>query len=252
MRIRSTEAAMSALATLPALVPRRSFSLRRWLHPLRHPAERRWSALVVLAALCGFLFFYGLNTGDLYRTESLRAIIAAEFLRSGNWIVPTLYGEPLFTKPPGMYAAIALASWPFGGVTEWTARLPSALAATGTVFLFYWYFGRQLGRRGGFIAALIVPLSVAWLDKVPTAEIDMLQVAWVAAAIIFFLRALEAEEAANCKLQIANCKLQIADGLEQSAICTPQSAIPWWLASLLCVAGGLLAKWTAPAFFYGT
>src|SRR5262249_57707700 len=37
-----------------------------------------------------------------------------------------------------------------------------------------------------------------------------------------------------------------------TAICTPQSAIPWWLASLLCVAGGLLTKWTAPAFFYGT
>src|SRR5438067_13749797 len=79
----------------------------------------------LLLVLCGFLFFYGLTAGELYRTESLRAIIAAEFLRTGNWLVPTLYGEPLFTKPPGMYAAIALVSWPFGGVTEWTARLPS-------------------------------------------------------------------------------------------------------------------------------
>src|SRR5262249_9600255 len=26
----------------------------------------------------------------------------------------------------------------------------------------------------------------------------------------------------------------------------------WWLAALLCVAGGFLTKWTAPEFFYGT
>ena len=30
------------------------------------------------------------------------------------------------------------------------------------------------------------------------------------------------------------------------------STFPWWLASLLCVAGGVLTKWTAPAFFYLT
>jgi 4-amino-4-deoxy-L-arabinose transferase-like glycosyltransferase len=182
-------------------------------------------------ALCGFLFFYGLTAGELWRTESLRAIIAAEFLRSGNWIVPTLYGEPLFTKPPGMYAAIALVSWPSGGVSETTARLPSALAASATVLLMYWYFTRQLGRLGGLLAAFVTPTSLMWLDKASTAEIDMLQVFWVTAAILFFLRALEAEE---------------------TAAGASQSAMRWWVAALLCVAGGVLTKWTAPAFFYAT
>ena len=55
------------------------------------------------------------------------AAIAQEMLDSGDWIVPRLYGEPLFTKPPGMYLAIVLCSLPFGQVTEWSARLPSAL-----------------------------------------------------------------------------------------------------------------------------
>src|ERR1700719_2704911 len=64
--------------------------------------------LFLLLTFIGFLSFYGLNAGEFYRTEGLRAIIAAEFLRSGNWIVPTLYGEPFFSKPPGMYAGIAL------------------------------------------------------------------------------------------------------------------------------------------------
>src|SRR5438105_3583818 len=150
----------------------------RRLHPSaawQRLPESRWAAPALLILLSGFLFFYGLNAGELYRTESLRAIIAAEFLRSGNWIVPTLYGEPLFTKPPGMYAAIALASWPFGGVSEWTSRLPSAVAASITLLLFYGTFRRSLGRRGGLVAAVLVPLSLMWLDKASAAEIDMLQ-----------------------------------------------------------------------------
>jgi 4-amino-4-deoxy-L-arabinose transferase-like glycosyltransferase len=218
---------MSVVISHPAFQQNRRFVPLAWLRSFARPADQRWTALVLLSALCGFLFFYGLTTGEFYRTEGLRAIIAAEFLHSGNWIVPTLYGEPLLTKPPGMYAAIALASWPTGVVTEWTARLPSAVAATITVFLIYWYFRRQLGDRAGLVAAVITPMSFMWLDKAIAAEIDMLQTAWVAAAILFFLRALEAEE---------------------------QAGRPWgwWLASLMCVAGGVLTKWTAPVFFYGT
>lgn len=196
--------------------------------------SHRSLTLLFLLTWCGFLFFYGLGQGDLWRTESLRAIIAAEFLRTGNWIVPTLYGQPLLTKPPGMYAAIAAVSWPVGGVTEWTARLPSALAATALLLLFYWYFARQLGRTAGLVAALILPMSVMWLDKASAAEIDMLQVAWVGAAILFFLRGLESQSVLDPPSSILDSRLS------------------WWLLSLLCVAGGVLTKWSAPAFFYAT
>src|SRR5205085_5584755 len=115
-------------------------------------------------------------------------------LRSGDWIVPTLYGQPLLTKPPGMYVAIAATSWPFGGVSEGTARLPSALAATLLVLLFARAFGRNLGRGAALVAGLTLPASVLWLDRVPSAEIDMVQVAWVGAALLAFLRALELAE----------------------------------------------------------
>jgi 4-amino-4-deoxy-L-arabinose transferase-like glycosyltransferase len=244
------------------------------MQALLHPADQTWTALLLLCALCGLLFFYGLPTGELYRTESLRAVIAQHFLRSGNWIVPTLYGEPLFTKPPGMYAAIALLSWPFGGVTEVTARLPSALAATGTVFLIYWYFGRQLGRRGGLLAAFLAPLNLMWLDKATAAEIDMLQVFWVTAAILCFLRALDAEDdKVTRRLSDKVTKVlsfQVAVGARSATLVPSQQPEPdrpitlsprhpgtlsarlWWLLALLCVAGGVLTKWTAPAIFYLT
>ncbi len=221
---------MSAVATSQDHLRDAPPALPSWRLPLPRLAEHRLTVPLTLIPLCAILFFHGLTAGDLYRTESLRAIIAQEFLNSGNWVVPTLYGEPLLTKPPGMYAAIAAVSWPLGGVTTWSARLPSALAATATVWLVFWSFRRSLGRLGGLAAACVVPTSVMWLDKATSAEIDMLQVFWVTASLLFFLRALEAEE----------------DGAK------PRAAQSWWVAALLCVAGGVLTKWTAPAFFYLT
>jgi len=193
----------------------------------RQPLDLWWPYPLLLALFCLVLFFPGINSGDLWRTENLRALIAREFLRSGDWIVPRLYGEPYLTKPPGMYVAIALVSWPLGEVRTWSARLPAALAATVTVFLLYWYFARALGRKAGLIAALILPASPMWLDKASAAEIDMLQVAWVTAAILCFLRALEEDE-------------------------TGRRGWPWWLGAMLCLAGGVLTKWSAPVFFYLT
>jgi 4-amino-4-deoxy-L-arabinose transferase-like glycosyltransferase len=121
--------------------------------------------------------------------------------------------------------AIGLMSLPFGGVTTATARLPSILAATSTIFLMYGLFRRALDERAALLAALLIPTSVLWLDKVPSAEIDMTLVGWVTAALVLFQRALKP--------------------------CEPPSARLLVLA-LLCVALGTLTKWTAPAFFYLT
>ncbi len=210
----------------------------------RRLTERCWPPLLALAGLCGVLFFYGLDAGELYRTESLRAIVAADVLRSGDWLVPRLYGEPLLTKPPGAYAAIAAASAPFGGVTEWTARLPSAVAATLVVFLIYGCFRRHFGGTGGLTAAALLPCSLMWLDRVPSAEIDMLQVAWVAGAVLCFLRAVECRETAfPSPLPLSPRRRGVGvRGTEWL----------WLQAALLCVAGGTMTKWTAPAFFYLT
>ena len=197
----------------------------------RYRTDRRAMGVVLLLLLlCGVLFFHGLNLGELYQTEGLRALVAVEMLGSGDWIVPSLYGEPLLTKPPGMYAAIALVSWPFGDVAAATARLPSALAAAATVLLFYALFARRIGRRAGVVAASLLPASAMWLQRVPSAEIDLVQLAWVAAALLCFFRALELVEAPP-------------DGGRWREWA-------WWQGALFCVAGGFLTKWTAPAFFY--
>ena len=121
---------------------------------LDRPRGGHAAPVALLMVWCALLFFVGLGSGELYRNEGLRALVARELLRGGHWAVPTLHGEPLLTKPPGMSAAIALASLPAGRVSPASARLPSALAATLTVLLFYATFARLLGRSAGLAAAV--------------------------------------------------------------------------------------------------
>src|SRR5439155_20160625 len=128
------------------------------------------------------------------------------------------------SKPPGMSAAIALCSLPVGRVTDVTARLPSVVAAAVTLWLWAWTFRRLSGPRAGLVALVVVPCSWLWLDRVPSAEIDLVQLAWVNAAMLSLLRAVEAEE-------------------ERPIPDRPHAGF-WWLAALLCVSGGLFTKWT--------
>ncbi len=191
-------------------------------------AEKTSVTYLLLFTFSGCLFFYGTHQGDLWRTENLRAQVAREMLQSGNYLVPHFLGEPLFTKPPGMYWAILLCSLPWGEVTPWTARLPSALASTFAVFFFYGFMRHHLGRLGGMVAAIILPMSILWIDKASSAEIDTLQAFWVLAALLSFFRAVETEH----------------------DLSAPRWG--WWLLAMACVTGGFLTKWTAPQFFYCT
>ena len=70
--------------------------------------------------------------------EGRRALAIQEMVASGNWLLPHLNGELYLTKPPLLYwlsSAFAM----FGGVNEWTLRLPSALAAIAVLFMVYRY-----------------------------------------------------------------------------------------------------------------
>ncbi|VTS02144.1 ArnT family glycosyltransferase [Tuwongella immobilis] len=210
---------------LAGLSPRLTASLDRAAN--RSLAFLRGNANGWLLSLwCLLLFLPGITSGTLYRTESLRARIAWEGFR-GDWLVPTLYGDPFLTKPPGMYAAICLASLPFGEVTPISARIPSIVAAWISVLAIHSMLRRVLSPTQALIGAMLTPMSLLWLDKAPSAEIDMLQVMWVTLAMLAWTRSREASFAGQNR-----------------------SANGWWMLAMLAVTGGVLTKWTAPAFFY--
>lgn len=182
-----------------------------------------------------FLFLYGIHQGDLYRTEGLRAIIGKEMFRTGDWIVPKLYREPILTKPPMFYWAIAATGTLFGEVTTWSSRLPAALAGIIAVLIVYFTVKRYRDSTVGILTALALPCTMMWLEKASSSEIDTMLVMWVLAAWACFLRIMEFPSILRT---------------QDSALRTENSRLLWWILALLCVAGGVLTKWTGFLFFY--
>ncbi len=114
---------------------------------------------MVLALAC-VAFLPRLGTRELWPPDEPRfALIAHEMLRSGEFVVPHLQGGVYSEKPPLQVWLIALASLPFGEVTEWAARIPSALAAIAAVLLTGWFARRYFGDEAGYSAALVLLTS---------------------------------------------------------------------------------------------
>src|SRR5580658_225703 len=111
---------------------------------------------LLLAGFCGFLFFFGLAYFGLIGADEPRyAQVAREMLARHDWITPTLGGQPWLEKPP-LYYWQAMLAYSIFGVSDWAARLPSAIDATLmviAVYLFLKRFGPRFELDGALIAA---------------------------------------------------------------------------------------------------
>ena len=87
--------------------------------------------------------------------EPRYARVAVEMQRAGEWVTPTLQGEPWLEKPP-LYYWLAGAAFRLLGETRRAARLPSVLALlllTGATALFgARLYGSAAGLHAGFVA----------------------------------------------------------------------------------------------------
>lgn len=151
--------------------------------------ERRRDFLA-LAVLALVLFFPALGTRAVWNPDEARyAEVAREMRVSGEWFLPHLNGEVYAQKPPLLFWSMNLASLVTGGLNEWAARLPSAVAALATVLLTYRIGRRFFGRRAGLLSALAFATSVKILWQGRFGQIDMLLTALVAAAVWSWVRA---------------------------------------------------------------
>jgi 4-amino-4-deoxy-L-arabinose transferase-like glycosyltransferase len=100
-------------------------------------ASRGSTDWLLLAGFCGFLFFFGLAYFGLVGADEPRyAQVAREMLAGHDWITPTLGGKPWLEKPP-LYYWQAMLAYSIFGVSDWAARLPSAVDATLMVVAIY-------------------------------------------------------------------------------------------------------------------
>jgi 4-amino-4-deoxy-L-arabinose transferase-like glycosyltransferase len=122
-------------------------------------APRIQQALLV-AAVTAIVMFTNLGGPRLWdRDEPRNAGCAREMLAAGDWVVPTFNAKLRTHKPVLLYWGI-MSAYSVLGVSEFSARLPSALAAVGTT-LCTWFIGRRLfGPRAGVWAAIALASSL--------------------------------------------------------------------------------------------
>jgi len=111
------------------------------------------SRLLILAVITAAVFLYGLGKAELWdRDEPRNARASVEMLERSDWTVPTFNGELRVHKPVLLYWGQML-SYLSLGQSEFTARLPSALAAILTVFTIALLASRLSGNPRGISAA---------------------------------------------------------------------------------------------------
>jgi 4-amino-4-deoxy-L-arabinose transferase-like glycosyltransferase len=139
--------------------------------------------VLLLAGFSAFLFFYGLGQFGLIGADEPRyAQVAREMLERNDWITPTLGGQPWLEKPP-LYYWQAMLAYHIFGVSDVTARIPSAGNATLLVIAIYLFF-RKFRRGVEVDAALITASCASVIGYARAASMDMALAAAFAIAML--------------------------------------------------------------------
>lgn len=149
--------------------------------------------IVALIVLAGGAFLAGSWNQELWSSREGRVASCAQaMLDTGDWLEPNLGDEFRAKKPPLAYWLAALAGMGFGKVTALAAKLPSVLAALGTVLLVF-ALGLKIfrSRRAAFFSALALATTVLFWDEAHTASADMPMTFFITLAVFGFWRVLE-------------------------------------------------------------
>ncbi len=115
------------------------------------------------------MFFVGIGRLALIEPDEGRnAEVAREMLAMGDWITPHFNNFSYLDKPPVFFWAVA-SSFKAAGLSEASARFPSALAALLTVFLAWFLARRMFGDLTGLYSGIVLatsPLIVVFAREV--------------------------------------------------------------------------------------
>lgn len=158
--------------------------------------------LVIFICVLAVIPWIGL--GDFStKGEPREAAVAISMLESGNWILPESYADEFAYKPPMAHWLMAIFSYPQGHVTEFTSRLPSALAF---IILIAWvlvFFGKRVEKfQEAFISTLLLVTCIEIHRAAMTTRVDMLLTTFMVIGLFQLYRWEEKLELKDLPLQI--------------------------------------------------
>src|SRR3954451_17968579 len=156
-----------------------------------------WRPTLAIGALAAAVFLGGLGLTHLWdEDEPKNAVCGQEMLQRGDWIVPTFNGQLRTDKPILLYWCM-LAVYNLLGVSEMTARLPSALAGIGTIILTF-HLGRLMfDRRTGLLAGCLAVSALYLCLLARAATPDSLLIFCITASLTAFVAGVAARRGGN-------------------------------------------------------
>jgi 4-amino-4-deoxy-L-arabinose transferase-like glycosyltransferase len=128
---------------------------------------------LLAAAAALFIFTAGLGRLPLIDPDEGRyARTAQEMIQRDDYVVPWFEGQPRLQKPVLFYWLEA-AAFRTLGFTELAARLPSAMAALGTILWVYLFVRPRLGGRSALMACAVLATTPLFYAMARTATTDM-------------------------------------------------------------------------------
>jgi len=150
--------------------------------------------LVALILLCAALLFANLGAAALFEPDEGRnAEKAREILLLHDWVTPHENFLAVLDKPMPYYWLVA-ASYKLFGVSEWTARLPSALAGAGCVVLVFLFARRFFGLWPALWSSLILVSSLEFYLFSRIVIFDMTLTFFMTLSLFCFFAALHEED----------------------------------------------------------
>jgi 4-amino-4-deoxy-L-arabinose transferase-like glycosyltransferase len=137
----------------------------------RRIASILWTVLI-LATLYVCYFTHLSIIGFVGPDEPRYASIARAMSETGDWITPRLDGKPWFEKPP-LYYWSAATSFKLFGISERSARLPSAIFALLATLAIAWLAWRFYGAETSRWVLLLLPTSIGMIGFSHAASTDM-------------------------------------------------------------------------------
>lgn len=147
--------------------------------------EKRYTAALILLVTLMFMFLPWLGlTPFNTKGEPREAIVAVSMLQSGNWILPVSFGCEIPYKPPFLAWCVALFSIPQGCVSEFTSRLPSAIAAICLAMMTFRFIRRRLGSVDEALLSVgVLVTSMEVWRAASVCRVDMVLTAFIAGAV---------------------------------------------------------------------
>lgn len=148
--------------------------------------------LIFLLLLLSFpLFFYKLGQSSLVSwDEAWYADISRNIIKSGDLFNLTWNGAPFSDKPPGQFWIGAL-TFKLFGVSDFTARSPSAITGILSLVLIY-LIGKSFNKTTGLMSALALGSSIWFLYRARSGNLDVMLTFFY--LLTFYLGMLAAEK----------------------------------------------------------